>query len=64
MSHISLSRCTEDFEILHGDTQGLPDTLAFLKSLAELDNIYDSKNAEKRQLRERKAAAGLFNWAV
>ncbi|XP_062098515.1 L-arabinokinase-like isoform X2 [Humulus lupulus] len=54
---------TEDFEILHGDTQGLPDTLTFLKSLAELDAVYDlGKNAEKRQMRERKAAAGLFNW--
>ncbi|EXC32767.1 hypothetical protein L484_019881 [Morus notabilis] len=55
--------CTEDFEILHGDTQGLPDTLTFLKSLAELDVDYDSgKSTEKRQLRERKAAAGVFNW--
>ncbi|KAF4348287.1 hypothetical protein F8388_000541 [Cannabis sativa] len=54
---------TEDFEILHGDTQGLPDTLTFLKSLTELDAGYDvGKNAEKRQIRERKAAAGLFNW--
>ncbi|KAF4358986.1 hypothetical protein F8388_015033 [Cannabis sativa] len=54
---------TEDFEILHGDTQGLPDTLTFLKSLAELDAVYDlGKNSEKRQIRERKAAAGLFNW--
>ncbi|KAF4356218.1 hypothetical protein G4B88_002830 [Cannabis sativa] len=54
---------TEDFEILHGDTQGLPDTLTFLKSLTELDAGYDvGKNAEKRRIRERKAAAGLFNW--
>ncbi|POO03880.1 Mevalonate/galactokinase [Trema orientale] len=52
---------TEDFEILHGDTQGLPDTLTFLKSLAELDGVnHLVKNTEKR--RERKAAAGLFNW--
>ncbi|CAK7354350.1 unnamed protein product [Dovyalis caffra] len=57
------SICTDDFEILHGDLQGLQDTKSFLKSLAELDIIYDSeKNTEKRQIRERKAAAGLFNW--
>ncbi|KAJ6732107.1 L-ARABINOKINASE [Salix purpurea] len=56
------STCTGDFEILHGDLQGLPDTKSFLKSLAELD-VYDpEKNTEKRQIRERKAAAGLFNW--
>ncbi|KAL5559414.1 hypothetical protein UlMin_035625 [Ulmus minor] len=53
----------EEFEILHGDTQGLPDTLSFLKSLAELDAGYESgQNTEKRQKRERKAAAGLFSW--
>lgn len=57
------SICTDDFEILHGDLQGLPDTKSFLKSLAELDTVYDSeKNSEKRQMREHKAAAGLFNW--
>ncbi|KAJ1422513.1 Ribosomal protein S5 domain 2-type fold, subgroup [Sesbania bispinosa] len=44
----------EDFDILHGDVQGLPDTVAFLKSLSELD--------EKHTRRERKAAANLFNW--
>lgn len=39
--------------------------MSFLKSLAELDSIYDSgKNTEKRHMRERKAAAGLFNWEV
>ncbi|XP_050216691.1 L-arabinokinase-like [Mercurialis annua] len=55
--------CTDDFDILHGDIQGLSDTMSFLKSLAELDSVYESeKNAEKRQMRERKAAAGLFNW--
>ncbi|GAY44535.1 hypothetical protein CUMW_082720, partial [Citrus unshiu] len=54
---------TEDFEILHGDCQGLPDTMSFLKSLVELDIIKDSdRTPEKRQMRERKAAAGLFNW--
>lgn len=54
---------TEDFEILHGDCQGLPDTMSFLKSLVDLDIIKDSdRTPEKRQMRERKAAAGLFNW--
>ncbi|KAK3211979.1 hypothetical protein Dsin_016685 [Dipteronia sinensis] len=55
--------CTEDFEILHGDVHGLSDTMNFLKSLAGLDAVSDSeKNTEKRQIRERRAAAGLFNW--
>ncbi|PIN15926.1 Galactokinase [Handroanthus impetiginosus] len=53
----------EDFEILHGDFMGLSDTINFLKSLSELDAILDSgKSTEKHQRRERKAAAGLFNW--
>lgn len=52
-----------DFDILHGDVMGLPDTMSFLRSLAELDTMYDSpKNTEKHHVRERKAAAGLFNW--
>ncbi|KAK6927776.1 Galactokinase, N-terminal domain [Dillenia turbinata] len=58
-----LKSWTEDFEILHGDLQGLSDTMNFLKSLAELDSISDfGRNNEKRQIRERMAAAGLFNW--
>lgn len=58
-----MNSCTEDFEILHGDLQGLSDTMSFLKSLAELDTVHDTgKNTEKRQMRERMAAAGLFNW--
>ncbi|KAL5974204.1 D-arabinose 1-dehydrogenase (NAD(P)(+)) [Asimina triloba] len=53
----------DDFEILHGELHGLPDTVAFLNSLAGLASGNDSgKNAEKRQLRERIAAAALFNW--
>ncbi|KZV31706.1 L-arabinokinase-like, partial [Dorcoceras hygrometricum] len=53
----------EDFEILHGDFLGLSDTVSFLKSLSELDVVHDSgKGTEKRQIREQKAAAGLFNW--
>lgn len=56
---------TEDFDILHGDLQGLSDTMTFLKSLAELDAVYDSgKNKEKHCIRERMAAAGIFNWEV
>ncbi|KAH7844149.1 hypothetical protein Vadar_024884 [Vaccinium darrowii] len=54
---------TEDFDILHGDLQGLPDTMTFLKSLVELDAVKDSgKNTEKHWMRERMAAAGIFNW--
>ncbi|WOG85756.1 hypothetical protein DCAR_0104949 [Daucus carota subsp. sativus] len=53
----------QDFDILHGDLLGLSDTMSFLKSLAELNTLSDSgKNAEKRQMRERMAAANLFNW--
>ena len=37
----------------------------FLKSLAKLDAAYDSgKNTEKHKMRERVAAAALFNWEV
>lgn len=50
------SRGIEDFDILHGDVQDLPDTVAFLKSLSEL--------VEKHTRRERKAAANVFNWEV
>ncbi|XP_004291219.1 PREDICTED: L-arabinokinase-like [Fragaria vesca subsp. vesca] len=58
-----MNSCIEDFDILHGDLQGLSDTMTFLKSLAELDSAYESEKAtEKRRKRERKAAAGLFNW--
>lgn len=58
-----MSSCTEDFEILHGDLQGLSDTMGFLKSLAQLDTTNDSgKNTEKRKMRERMAAGGLFDW--
>lgn len=58
-----MNSCTEDFEILHGDLQGLSDTMSFLKSLADLNAAYESgKNSEKHRMRERMAAAGLFNW--
>lgn len=39
--------------------------MAFLKSLSGLHSEVDSvKNGEKPQLRERVAAARLFNWEV
>lgn len=53
----------EDFEVLHGDLLGLPDTVSFLKSLAELDAAYATvKNTGKRKIRERIAAAAFFDW--
>ncbi|KAJ8758717.1 hypothetical protein K2173_000438 [Erythroxylum novogranatense] len=58
-----LSSWTEDFEIVHGDFQGLSDTMSFLKSLADLETIHHSENGtEKHQMREHKAAVTLFNW--
>lgn len=55
--------CIENFEILHGDLHDLPDTMAFLKSLAGLNcGVESGKNTEKRQFRERMAASGIFNW--
>ncbi|XP_022637961.1 L-arabinokinase isoform X1 [Vigna radiata var. radiata] len=51
---LALSPDFANFDILHGDVQGLPDTMAFLHSLSELE--------EKHKRRERKAAASLFNW--
>ncbi|KAL5729490.1 L-arabinokinase [Ranunculus cassubicifolius] len=57
---VSSKSCVEEFEILHGNHHGLPDTLSFLKSLAELDAEHSPD--KKRRMRERLAAAGLFNW--
>ncbi|OQU77002.1 hypothetical protein SORBI_3010G253200 [Sorghum bicolor] len=54
------SRCIEDFEILHGDLQGLTDTIEFLKSLSELSGN-DLKSSKKQRL-ERTAASVLFDW--
>ncbi|PKA51422.1 L-arabinokinase [Apostasia shenzhenica] len=55
--------CIDNFQILHGELHGLPDTVAFLKSLSALEGVPESgKNTEKRQQRERIAAAALFNW--
>ncbi|EMS56249.1 L-arabinokinase [Triticum urartu] len=52
--------CCEDFEILHGDLQGLTDTMAFLKSLSGLTGN-ELKDSEV-QSRERTAASVLFDW--
>lgn len=61
----SSCRCIDDFEIIHGDLHGLSDTVSFLKSLVELNDAYDPmRSPEKRQMREQKAAAGVFNWEV
>lgn len=63
--YFHMFRGAGDFEILHGDVMGLPDTMSFLRSLAELDASNDTeKTTEKHLVRERKAAAGLFNWEV
>lgn len=56
-----MTLCPDDFEILHGDLHGLSDTVSFLKSLSEIVSEA-GRSPEKRQMRERKAAAGLFNW--
>ncbi|KAK1275670.1 L-arabinokinase [Acorus gramineus] len=58
-----MESCIEDLEIIHGELHGLSDTVAFLKSLSGLSRgVYSGLSAEKRQLRDRIAAAGLFNW--
>ncbi|XP_030551692.2 L-arabinokinase-like [Rhodamnia argentea] len=56
-----MTLCPDDFEILHGDLHGLSDTVSFLKSLSDIVSEA-GRSPEKRQMRERKAAAGLFNW--
>jgi hypothetical protein len=60
--NIGSGRCCEDFEILHGDLQGLTDTMTFLKSLSGLAGS-EFKNSEV-QSRERTAASVLFDWEV
>ncbi|KAG2614045.1 hypothetical protein PVAP13_4KG375902 [Panicum virgatum] len=60
INETAASRCFEDFEILHGDLQGLTDTMDFLKSLSELNrNILESS---EKQYQERTAASVLFDW--
>uniref|UniRef100_A0A2K1R5R9 Uncharacterized protein n=1 Tax=Populus trichocarpa TaxID=3694 RepID=A0A2K1R5R9_POPTR len=48
----TFSKCTDDFEILHGDLQGLPDTMSFSKWLAELDTAYDCEKCFSKRLAE------------
>jgi L-arabinokinase len=56
----STESCFEDFEILHGDLQGLPDTMSFLKSLSEFNQSELKSNGKQPQ--ERIAASVLFDW--
>ncbi|PHT42665.1 L-arabinokinase [Capsicum baccatum] len=58
----SLTRQGDYFAILHGDHQGLPDTLGFLKSLAEIESSGNPQNNIKLQTREHLAAAAMFSW--
>jgi L-arabinokinase len=44
---VILFRSFEDFEILHGDMQGLTDTMSFLKSLSGLAGN-DPRSPEKQ----------------
>lgn len=63
--HGSISLMQSDIrnvEILHGQLHGLSDTVAFLKSLSSLNDVDLGKSSEKLHLRERAAAAGIFNW--
>ncbi|XP_042452816.1 L-arabinokinase-like, partial [Zingiber officinale] len=55
--------CFEEFEILHGEFHGLPDTVAFIKSLSGLAKIADS-SPQKCPMREHVAASALFDWEV
>uniref|UniRef100_A0A0D9VC48 GHMP kinase N-terminal domain-containing protein n=1 Tax=Leersia perrieri TaxID=77586 RepID=A0A0D9VC48_9ORYZ len=50
----------EDFEILHGDMQGLTDTMAFLTSLSGL--VVNDPRSPEKQSRERVAASVFFDW--
>ncbi|RLN11821.1 hypothetical protein C2845_PM09G23270 [Panicum miliaceum] len=52
--------CFEDFEILHGDLQGLTDTVDFLKSLSELNR--NNLESSEKQYQERTDASVLFDW--
>ncbi|CAL5049709.1 unnamed protein product [Urochloa decumbens] len=52
--------CFEDFEILHGDLQGLTDTMDFLKSLSELNG--NNLESPEKQHTEKTAASVLFDW--
>ncbi|KAL5208229.1 hypothetical protein ABZP36_032664 [Zizania latifolia] len=56
----SVESSFEDFEILHGDMQGLTDTMAFLTSLSGL--VGNDPRSPEKQSRERVAASVLFDW--
>ncbi|KAG8058091.1 hypothetical protein GUJ93_ZPchr0002g24544 [Zizania palustris] len=56
----SVESSFEDFEILHGDMQGLTDTMAFLTSLSGL--VGSDPRSPEKQSRERVAASVLFDW--
>ncbi|CAN4085020.1 unnamed protein product [Withania somnifera] len=58
----SFTRQSDDFAILHGDHQGLPDTLGFLKILAEMESSGGPQNNNKLQNHELLAASAMFNW--
>ncbi|MCD9646475.1 D-arabinose 1-dehydrogenase (NAD(P)(+)), partial [Datura stramonium] len=62
LDNSNLTRQSDYFAILHGDHQGLPDTLGFLKSLAEIQSTGSPQNNNKLQSREHLAAAAMFNW--
>ncbi|XP_031382671.1 L-arabinokinase-like isoform X2 [Punica granatum] len=52
---------TGEFEILHGDLKGFPDTQNFLASLAsDMDSVLG--HSPTHHTREHMAAAALFNW--
>ncbi|KAG5594528.1 hypothetical protein H5410_035760 [Solanum commersonii] len=62
LDNSSLTRQSDYFTILHGDHQGLPDTLGFLKSLAEMESSGRPQNNNKLQTRDHLAASAMFNW--
>ncbi|KAK4793267.1 hypothetical protein SAY86_023702 [Trapa natans] len=54
-------RQIQEFEIIHGDLQGFPDTQNFLATLAsDMDSIFGT--SATHHTREHMAAAALFNW--
>ncbi|XP_042036604.1 L-arabinokinase-like isoform X1 [Salvia splendens] len=58
----TLTRETDDIEILHGDHHNLSDTIGFLKSLMELHALTSIRNSSQLHSRESLAAAAMFNW--
>ncbi|KAK4370133.1 hypothetical protein RND71_009608 [Anisodus tanguticus] len=62
LDNSSLTRESDYFAILHGDHQGLPDTLGFVKSLAEIQSTCSPQNNNKLQTHEHLAVGAMFNW--